>query len=175
MALWNKISLTTCRISQSSTSRGAPYALRQLSGCAIAGGNFVLVHFSFLHPTSPIQPTRAPPSAGVQQPCAMQPGRDWRRADKPHYVGLREGGRWTPRDVGVSVPLDRLDITEGLVDDEDQSFLPTRPFFSRRILAAWTPLIEYLRLTDLCASSGPFVNSDSSRESFVDLISAILK
>lgn len=120
--------LTARGISQSSTFRDATYASRhQLSGCD---------HCRPFRPCSPLFPsstadtTDSCPTIGrcATAVCNAVSGRDWRRADKPHYVGPREAGRWTPRDVGVSVPLVRLGITERL-EDEDQSFLPTRPFF----------------------------------------------
>lgn len=72
-----------------------------------------------------------------------------------------ETGRWTSR---------RGCFGSIRAEDEHQSHLPYHRFFSHRVvLTAWTSFIGYLRLADLRAFSGPFVNSDSSRESFAAL------
>lgn len=126
---------------------------------AITAGPFVLVRLSFLH-QPPIQPTRAPPSAGVQQPCATQ------------SLGVTEGGLTNPttsdrakqddehRETWVFRCLSSVSASRSDSRTKTNPFSPLVLFFPPRHLApARTPLIEDLRLTDLCASSGPFVNS----------------
>lgn len=98
-----KMSLTQCRISRLTTSRatrrGAPYASPQLSRRDTA----IAEQFRPSHPLWCNRCATPPSSAGVQAGMWWKSGRDWRRAEEPHYLERREATDEF-RDVGVSIP-----------------------------------------------------------------------
>lgn len=106
------MSLTQCEISRLTAPRATRRAVRV---AAIISRRDTAIAEQF-RPSHPFRchrcATTPPSSAGVRAGMWWKSGRDWRRAEEPHYLGRREATDEF-RDVGVSIPLVPVLVSRG--------------------------------------------------------------